>query len=211
MLGGNSEDDDNSPVEAILFDLDGTLVDTMPLHFQAYREVLADVGISIDFESFMTASGGAARETIPRLLNGVACEISVDEIHRRKVKRAAKLFSDAPPTPLPSAMLLPVLKKAFPIALVSSGSRNSVQTTLNSLGWGDLFGAIITGDDVVRGKPDPEGYLKGAAELGVAPCRCLVFEDMDDGVSAAKAAGMRVFDVRRTIPAWRVALGANVQ
>lgn len=90
-------------VKAILFDLDGTLVDTMPLHFQAYRDVLADVGISIEFDLFMSASGGAARETIPRLLAGRACSISAEEIHRRKVEIATRLFQDSPPAALPCA------------------------------------------------------------------------------------------------------------
>ncbi|KAA0700625.1 HAD family hydrolase [Neorhizobium sp. P12A] len=206
MLGRDLGDRSGSAVEAILFDLDGTLVDTMPLHYQAYRDVLAEIGISLDFQAFMAASGGAARETIPRLLNGAACEVAVEEIHRRKVARATQLFRDVPPTRLPCSLLLPVLSKVFPVALVSSGSSKSVHTTLDSMGWTDLFHAIVCGDDVVRGKPDPEGYLKGAGLLGVAPERCLVFEDMDDGVAAATAAGMQVFDVRLTLPAWRTAL-----
>jgi beta-phosphoglucomutase-like phosphatase (HAD superfamily) len=206
MMGRDLGDRDGSAIEAILFDLDGTLVDTMPVHFQAYRDVLADLGIPLDFPAFMAASGGAARETIPRLLNGAACEIPIEEIHRRKVARAARLFREAPPAQLPCSLLLPVLSKVLPVALVSSGSSNSVRTTLDSMGWTGLFRAIVCGDDVVRGKPDPEGYLKGASLLGVAPERCLVFEDMDDGVAAAAAAGMQVFDVRRTLPAWRAAL-----
>lgn len=210
-LSSNSGTRQNVAFEAILFDLDGTLVDTMPLHFQAYRDVLADIGIALDFPAFMAASGGAARETIPRLLNGAPCDVPVEEIHKRKVARAAQLFRDNPPTPLPSALLLPLLSQTLPIALVSSGSRKSVQTTLDALGWKSLFRVIICGDDVVRGKPDPEGYLKGAGLLGVAPERCLVFEDMDDGVAAAVAAGMQFFDVRRTLPAWRTVLETTAQ
>lgn len=211
ILSPNPGNRENAAFEAVLFDLDGTLVDTMPLHFQAYRDVLADIGIPLDFPAFMAASGGAARETIPRLLNGAPCDVPVEEIHKRKVARATQLFRESPPTPLPSALLLPLLSQTLPIALVSSGSRKSVHTTLDALGWESLFRAIICGDDVVRGKPDPEGYLKGAALLGAAPERCLVFEDMDDGVAAATAAGMRVFDVRRTLPAWRTILEARAQ
>jgi beta-phosphoglucomutase-like phosphatase (HAD superfamily) len=192
-----------APVEAILLDLDGTLVDTMPLHFQAYRDVLAEVGIVIDFRTFMAASGGAARETIPRLLAGRSCAIEVAEIHRRKIERANKLFQETPPPALPSALLLPVLARHYPIGLVSSGSRKSVSTTVEVLGWSSLFKVLVTGDDVSHGKPDPEGYLRAAAALNVDPRQCLVFEDMDDGVAAAKAAGMTVFDVRDTTPAWR--------
>lgn len=195
---------------AMLFDLDGTLVDTMPLHFQAYRDVLADLGISLSFTTFMAASGGAARETIPRLLAGNVCALPVEEIHRRKVARAEQLFSESPPSRLPCAMLLPALAATFPIGLVSSGSRKSVETTLASMGWSSVFQVVITGDDVQKGKPDPEGYLKGARALGAIPEECLVFEDMDDGVAAARAAGMQVFDVRKTLPAWRTELDHSV-
>lgn len=211
ILRLSPRDCETSSFEAVLFDLDGTLVDTMPLHFQAYRDVLAEIGIPLDFPAFMAASGGAARETIPRLLNGFACDVPVEEIHRRKVARATRLFQESPPAPLPCALLLPLLSQTLPVALVSSGSRKSVHTTLQALGWESLFRAIICGDDVSRGKPDPEGYLKGAALLGAAPERCLVFEDMDDGVAAAKTAGMQVFDVRRTLPAWRTIPEAQSQ
>lgn len=192
--------------EAALFDLDGTLVDTMPLHFRAYRDVLADFDVPIDFDHFMKVSGGPARETIPRLLGGRPCEISVPEIHRRKVARARQLLQEDRLDTLPCSLLLPLLASAFPVGLVSSGSRESVEATLSSLGWTSHFGVIVCGDDVSVGKPNPEGYLKAAGTLRVAPGRCLVFEDMSDGVAAATAAGMQVFDVRKALPAWRVSL-----
>ena len=206
VLAETGGGDPLASVEAILFDLDGTLVDTMPLHFQAYRDVLAEVGLDLGFEAFMAASGGAARETIPRLLAGRPCSLPVEEIHRRKMEKATALFLETPPTALPCALLLPVLRRSYPLALVSSGSRRSVGTTLAAMGWNAMFREVICGDDVTRGKPDPEGYLKAARLLGVEARSCLVFEDMDDGVAAATAAGMRVFDVRRTLPFWRSAL-----
>lgn len=206
MSSDQFQSSDGSMPRAMLFDLDGTLVDTMPLHFQAYRDVLAELGIPLSFKTFMASSGGAARETIPRLLNGNVCALPVEEIHRRKVARADQLFSESPPSKLPCAMLLPAFARAFPIGLVSSGSRRSVETTLAAMGWSSVFQVIVTGDDVQKGKPDPEGYLKGARALGAAPEDCLVFEDMDDGVAAARAAGMQIFDVRKTLPAWRTEL-----
>lgn len=190
-------------VAAVLFDLDGTLVDTMPIHYAAYRDVLAEFDIPLAFDDFIARSGGAARETIPRLIGDRPCPVPVEEIHKRKVARANVLFSEQKPDALPTAMLIDVMRQAYPIGLVSSGSRNSVTTTLRAMGWTQTFRVIITGDDVEKGKPAPEGYLKAARALDVAPDACLVFEDMDDGVSAARAAGMQVYDTRQAIPAWR--------
>lgn len=189
--------------EAALFDLDGTLVDTMPLHFRAYRDVLAECGIEIDFDFFMSVSGGPARDTIPRLVNGRPCDISTDEIHRRKVVRARQLIEESAPDQLPCSLLLHLLPARIPVGLVSSGSRASVTATLASLGWESVFKVVVCGDDVAHGKPSPEGYLKAAATLGVQPEKCIVFEDMSDGVTAATSAGMRVFDLRKALPAWR--------
>jgi HAD superfamily hydrolase (TIGR01509 family) len=85
----------------------------------------------------------------------------------------------------------------LPIALASSGSRSGIDVILERLGWRDRFDAIVTGQDVARGKPAPDIFLRAAERLGIAPPRCLVFEDTDDGVAAARAAQMAVFDVRR--------------
>jgi len=194
-------------VDCILFDLDGTLVDTMPHHFRAYQIVLGDIGIEIDFKTFLQVSGGTASSTISRLLAGRTVAIGIDEIHRRKLAVATKLFEGTRPTKLAIGELLPLWAKSYPVGLVSSGSRHSVQTTLKAMGWDDVFKVVVTGSDVTQGKPHPEGYLMAAELCGFVPHACLVFEDSDDGIASAETAGMTVIDVRRALPAWRLVDG----
>ena len=89
------------------------------------------------------------------------------------------------------------------VALCSSGSRPGIELILERLVWRSLFDVVVTGEDVAAGKPAPDLFLVAAERLGVAPAGCFVFEDTDDGVAAARAAGMEVFDVRRA-PAARL-------
>ncbi len=181
----------------VIFDLDGTLVDTMPLHYQAYRRTFAEVGIELSPDDFYGNIGGKASETIPRFLRGRGCAWSVEQLHARKQEHALALLRTAELPVLAAAELLTVFRGTLPIALASSGSRSGIDVILERLGWRDQFDAIVTGRDVARGKPAPDIFLRAAELLGIAPVRCLVFEDTDDGVAAARAARMAVFDVRR--------------
>ncbi len=186
---------------AAIFDFDGTLVDTMPIHYEAYRRVLADAGIDLSPADFYGSVGGKAAETIPRFLRGRPCSLSVPEIHSRKKAVVRELLLHGPIPVLETAKLLSFLRGQFRLALVSSGSRPGIDIVLARLGWTRTFETVITGEDCRSGKPDPEPFLLAAERLGVDPGACLVFEDTDDGVKSALAAGMEVFDVRGTTPA----------
>jgi len=187
------------PIDSLglVFDFDGTLVDTMPLHYLAYQRTFAEVGIELLPEDFYGNIGGKASETIPRFLGGRTCARSVEELHARKQELARQLLRTEPIPVLAAAELLTMFRGALPIALASSGSRSGIDAVLDRLGWGGYFDVIVTGAEVTRGKPAPDLFLLAAERLGVAPARCLVFEDTDDGVAAARAAQMAVFDVRR--------------
>jgi len=88
----------------------------------------------------------------------------------------------------------------FRLGLVSSGASDGIQRMLSKLQWEEYFEVVITGDDVVHGKPDPECYLRALSRLNVSPVNCLVFEDTDDGILSAEKAGATTFDVRKTSP-----------
>jgi HAD superfamily hydrolase (TIGR01509 family) len=186
---------------AIIFDFDGTLVDTMPLHYEAYRRVLADEGIVLAYDDYFDNVGGTARESIPKFLRGRSCRLSAAEIHARKKQIIAELFASQRVPMLETAKLLPLLFGRWPLALASSGSRPGVEQVLEKLDWRRYFAAVVTGEDAERGKPAPDLFLLAAQRLDAPPEECLVFEDTDAGVAGARAAGMMVFDVRRTVAA----------
>jgi HAD superfamily hydrolase (TIGR01509 family) len=188
------------PCRAAIFDFDGTLVDTMPLHYEAYRRVFAAMGLELAPGQFYGAIGGTASETIPRFLAGRAATLSVDEIHARKKTVFAELLRAAALPVLEAAKLLFLLRPLMKIGLASSGSRPGIEMMLERLGWADFFDTVVTGEDVSRGKPAPDLFLLAAGRLDTPAADCFVFEDTDDGVAAAQAAGMSVFDVRLAAP-----------
>lgn len=184
--------------EAAIFDFDGTLVDTMPIHYEAYRRTFEEHGLVLDEATFFQNIGGTALETIPKFLAGRTARASIAELHARKKSIVGDLLTSAEIPLLETAKLLTFLAEHVKRALASSGSRAGIEIVLARLEWGAVFEAVVTGEDVQHGKPAPDLFLLAAARIGVVPARCMVFEDTDDGVAAAHAAGMQVFDVRRT-------------
>jgi HAD superfamily hydrolase (TIGR01549 family) len=191
----------NHSIAAAIFDFDGTLVDTMPLHFEAYRRVLAEMDIVLSADDFYANIGGNARETIPKFLRGRECPRSNDEIHARKKEMVNRLLAECPIPILETAKLLPVFAQWLPMALVSSGSRPGIEIVLARLDWEQYFSVVLTGEDAARGKPSPDLFLLAADKLNLPPEACIVFEDTDAGLEAARGAGMRPFDVRATLAA----------
>lgn len=185
--------------DAVIFDFDGTLVDTMPIHYEAYRRAFAEAGLALEAAQFYGHVGGAARETIPRFLAGRPCPWSIAELHARKQEIAKALLATAPLVTLATAQLIPLLYGRLALAIASSGSRSGIEVVLDRLDLRSRFAAVVTGEDAERGKPAPDLFLLAAERLGVRPARCMVFEDTDDGVAAALGAGMAVIDVRRAI------------
>jgi HAD superfamily hydrolase (TIGR01509 family) len=185
--------------DALLFDLDGTLVDTMPVHHRAYAEVFAARGVTLTLADYMSAIGGPAKEAIPHMLQAAGVQAvgrdDVSIIHERKKAVFDRMLRAMPPQPLPAATLLKASAGTKKLALVSSGNRNGVLAILDIMGWREVFGAIVTGDDVTKGKPHPEPYLSASTLLDVLPGRCLAFEDAEAGIMSARAAGMSVIDV----------------
>lgn len=182
--------------EAVIFDCDGTLVDSMPAHFDAWCEALASYGAGGIFKEdvFFAMGGRPTRDIVEDLnseyglkLNPEAIALAKREAFLRKLHLVE--FIDE------VAEFARKLTGKMPLAVASGGSRYVVEKTLRLLNCSDWFDEVVTADDVQNGKPSPDIFLKAAELLGVAPGKCLVIEDAPPGVMAAEAAGMQVFTV----------------
>jgi beta-phosphoglucomutase-like phosphatase (HAD superfamily) len=175
-----------------IFDLDGTLVDTMPLHYAAWEAALHQAGLvgPLDQEKFYSLAGVPSRRVAELL--GEHHHLRLDPVAVYQDKEARFMGSLAK-----LALIQPVVDFArqmgarYPLAIASGGTRDVVASTLSRTGLAPLFPVVVTADDVVHGKPAPDMFLLAARKMGVAPPECLVFEDGQPGIAAAAAAGMQ--------------------
>jgi len=174
---------------AYLFDCDGTIADSMPLHYVAWRNALAAWGCEFSEELFY-AWGGLSVTDIVKLLNDRhGMRMPVEDVLRRK----EQFYLECLPALKAVPEVLEHIRSSYrriPLAVVSGSKRESVTASLTSLGLLEKFDVLVCAEDYARGKPDPEPFLLAASKLGVNPDTCLVFEDTDMGIAAAQSAGM---------------------
>ena len=193
---------DSDKYDGFIFDCDGTLADTMPLHYQAWNETLAlKLGRPSDFtESMFYRFGGMpARQIIERLNRDFGYSLPVEQTAHEK----EMCFVELLPGIGPVQEVIDVLNRLDPdakVAVASGGLTEIVRETLRFLGLSvgpkEKIKFLVGSDQVTHGKPHPELFLRAAELLGVEPKRCLVFEDAEPGFVAARAAGMDYIDVR---------------
>ena len=174
---------------AYLFDCDGTIVDSMPLHYVAWKQSLAEWNCEFAEELFYAWGGRPVSEIIAALNQQHGLDMPVEAVAKRKESLYYEL--------LPRLKAIPEVVEhieakhgRIPLAVVSGSRRNSVVGSLTSLNLLDKFETLVCAEDYKNGKPAPDGFLLAAERLGVAPADCLVFEDTDMGIDAATAAGM---------------------
>ena len=188
------------PTGGFIFDMDGTLVDNMSFHEKTWLDLLAEQGVSVTVEEFQRrASGRTNPDIIREFLGDRMADHEIGEWTERK----EALYREAYRPHLRAiAGLHHFLEAAeaqrIPLGVATSGTPDNVAFVLDGLGIGPLFAAVVTADDVTRGKPDPEMFLAAAARLGVDPSRSVVFEDSRAGVEAGRRAGMRVLVIATT-------------
>jgi beta-phosphoglucomutase-like phosphatase (HAD superfamily) len=193
---------DPAKYDGYIFDCDGTLADTMPLHYQAWSETLTrKLGRPSDFtESMFYHFGGMpARQIVARLNHDYGYDLPVEQTAHEKEMRFVELLPGIGPV----QEVIDVLNRLPPdakVAVASGGLEEIVRKTLLFLGLkvgpGEKIKFLIGSDHIAQGKPHPELFLRAAGLLGVEPHRCLVFEDAEPGFVAAKAADMDYIDVR---------------
>ena len=174
----------------MLFDLDGVLADTEPLHWTAYREVLLELGVDVGIEEYRNrfiSRGGGPEYAVDRY----RLPITADELRERKLPRyLALLRRGVQPRPGARAAI-ERLRGGFRTAVATNSVRDEVDLILGSLGLAPLLDTVVTREDYRAAKPAPDAYLTAAARVGLGADECVVIEDTPRGLGAALAAGMR--------------------
>ena len=182
-----------SPFSAVIFDLDGVLADSEPWWNQIDAKLLAEHGVSYRGEYHRNVLGVSYRLAVEFYKNAFHISVSVEELMRRRSEIATEFFANRVGLfPSAKTTLGQLCEMKLHLAVGTSSVSGSARPFLDRTGIRSLFGVVVTGDEVQRGKPHPDIYLRTAKRLGSSPEECLVIEDALAGVSAAKAANMRV-------------------
>ena len=177
---------------AVIFDVDGVLVDSYHAHFRSWQLLLAEHGLEMTEPQFAETFGRTSREVIRQFAGeGRFSEGQVAQMDERKETMYREIVSQDFREMEGASELVEALHDAgFAVAVGSSGPPENVELVLKRLGAGRLFGAVVTGTDVTRGKPDPQVFLLAAERLRRPPACCAVVEDARPGIAAARAADM---------------------
>jgi HAD superfamily hydrolase (TIGR01549 family) len=181
---------------ALIFDCDGTLAHTMPVHWEAWKEVTARHGIVFPEDRFYSLGGVPTRDIV-RMLATEQGRPDIDPLAFAKEKEEAYFQRFAHVGPVEEVVAIASeYRGQIPLGVASGGSKHAITKVLVHLGIVDWFGAIVTNEDVVNQKPAPDIFLEAARRLGVEPRFCRAYEDTDLGMEAIRAAGMEAVDIR---------------
>ena len=190
--------------DAIIFDCDGTLVDTAPAHYRAIQHALQLVGREMPAAWYFARAG----LTPDALLDEYEASFGTLPVSRPELLRPYASAFQRSASELQEITVVADVARAWhgrvPMAVASNGQRENVAGSLRSAGLLELFDFIVSAEDVHQGKPAPDVFLAAAERMHVAPSRCLVLEDTAEGLEAAHAAGMSAIDIRESwSPAWK--------
>jgi len=174
---------------AYLFDCDGTIADSMPLHYLAWKQALSEWNCDFDEGLFYAWGGMPIVEFIAALNQQRGLNMPVETVAHRKESLYFELLPQLKAVP-EVLEHIEAMHGQIPFAVVSGSTRDSVAASLTTLNLLDRFDTLVCAGDYAKGKPDPEAFLLAARRLGVEPASCLVFEDTEMGIQAATSAGM---------------------
>lgn len=183
-------------IRGLIFDCDGTIVDTMPLHYRSWVDALRHYGRELSLDRFYSLAGVPTIRMVEMFDKEQAFGVPIDEVVHRKETIYEQLLPQAEAIRSVVAIIEANAGRR-PMAVASGGTRHLCTLALSGLGLLDHFQALVTCDDVEHGKPAPDIFLEAARRLGVPPTQCLVYEDADLGMQAAQAAGMPAVDIRQ--------------
>ena len=186
---------------AVLWDLDGTLVDSAEFHWLSWRDTMAAEGVSLTYQQFLDTFGQKNDRILPGWLGSGADAARIRRVGDAKEAEYRRLASVHGLSPLPgaSSWVRRLHAQGWQQAIASSAPGENVGVMLRALALDGMFEAIVSAEDVTRGKPDPQVFLAAAERLGVPRDRCIVVEDAGVGVQAARSAGMRCIGVSRAV------------
>ncbi len=188
-------------IEGVIFDMDGVLADTGPVHYQSWKRLADEIGVEFTREFFEDTFGQKTVPVTRRLAGESAEESQVREWADLKEEYYRQMVKDKI-VPLPGVIFLikDLKHKGVKMAVASSGPPENVMLLVESLELRTLFDAFITAADVQRGKPEPDAFLLAAEKISAKPENCVVIEDAPVGIEAAKKAGMKAIALTTTHP-----------
>lgn len=176
-----------------LFDLDGTLFDTRMVNYLSYDHALDEFGCAVDYDTFVTnCNGRSYREFLPAILGNDA---HLEAVHQKK-KQLYSTFLHEAIVNEPLFQLIETIRPTYYTAVVTTASKKNTEEILTHFRKTKLFDLIITQEDVVKKKPDPEGFLKAMAHFSMTAAQTIIFEDSDVGLEAARKSGAAVYAVK---------------
>ncbi|MCH8551438.1 MAG: HAD-IA family hydrolase [Natronospirillum sp.] len=186
--------------DALIFDMDGTLADSMPAHFEAWQVAAREFGFSFTAERFQQLGGVPTRQTLEILCREQQLDLPIETIAGVKEQAILGKLDHV----LPLQPILDIARwwhhQGRPMAVATGASRTNAEITLRTIGADRWFSVVMTAEDVSAHKPAPDVFLKAALAIGAEPAQCAAFEDTDIGLQAIRAAGMQAWDVRQPIP-----------
>ena len=193
------------PVSAVIFDFNGTLSDDEPLLCELFMHLFAEHGRPMSAQEYFDQLAGLSDPEIVKTWLGED-HPDVEAVIGERVRRYREAAADGSTVHDHVREAVRYAAERAPLAICSGAARDEIEPVVKAAGIAGCFRAIVTSDDVIHGKPDPEGYVKALALLGAGPAQAVVFEDTEAGVASARAAGVgRVLAVRTTLDAHRLA------